>query len=408
MASEGKSRRADRLAAKTPAKKSPARARSSRGGLLSMDSEQSARVMLIGAVTLIILVAFGFITFGYWYSVIRPRNRTVLQADQITISYTAIKRRMAYELFQNISLQQQPQALPEITYQTLLQELTVINRAEADLGVTATPDEIDEKLRTKVGVGTEANQKQFADALLRQLNTTGLHEDEYRRLAKAELLTTKVKDKFKLEAPLTAPQAKVEVIAVNTEADAKAAAVRIAAGEDWATVAKAVSQEVDVQTTGGVHDYTPDGGYNPAYNKYVFDANTKVGDVSPPLPSVAADQYFIVRVDDRAEKPVTDDQKPKLADTKYGEWLVAQQSQMTVVRHWETQDQTDALVSVLSSSGTRLRQQQQQQQPTLPTVTQQQVAPTAAAPADQAPAGGSDQNPQIPNAPVAPGGGNGP
>ncbi|MDP9237720.1 MAG: peptidylprolyl isomerase [Chloroflexota bacterium] len=406
MTSEGKSGRRAGMAPKAAAKQPAARGRASRG-ILSMDSEQSARVLLIGAVTLIMLVAFGFIIFGYWYSVIRPRNRTVLQADQITISYGAMKRRMAYELFQNINLQQQPQALPELTYQTLLEEVTVINRAEADLGVAATLDEVDEKLRTKVGVGAEANQKQFADALLRQLKTTGLHDAEYRRLANAELLTSKIKDKFKLEAPLSAEQAKVEVIAVNTEADAKAAAARIAGGEDWARVAKAVSQEVDVQTTGGVHDYTPSGGYNPAYNSYVFDASTKIGDVSAPLPSASRNQYFLVRVDDRADKPVTDDQKPELADAKYHDWLVAQQDQMTVVRHWSTQDQSDALLSVVTDAGPRIRQQQQQS--ALPTVpTQQQQPPAQQPPADQAPAGGADQNPQIPGAPVAPGSGNGP
>src|SRR6185295_18642929 len=118
MASESK-RRAD--AAKAPVKK-PARGRQPSRGLLNMDSEQQARVLLIGAVTLVLAIAVGFIAFGYWYSVIRPRNRTVLQADNISISYSAMKRRMAYELFQNINLQQQPQVLPELTYQRLLKE----------------------------------------------------------------------------------------------------------------------------------------------------------------------------------------------------------------------------------------------------------------------------------------------
>lgn len=397
MASESKSRRANPLAPKTPPKKPVSRTRGGSRGLLSMDSEQSARALLIGGVTLIMLVALGFILFGYWYSVIRPRNRTVLQADQITVSYSAIKRRMAYELFQSVTLQQNPRALPEITYQRLLEEATVLNRAEPDLGVTATNDEIDQKLRSKVGVGSGADQKQFADALVRQLSTTGLHDDEYRRLSKAELLTTKIKDKFKLEAPLSVQQARIEVIAVNTADDANKAIARVKAGEDWATVAKEVSQEVDVQTTGGVHDYTPVSGLNPAYSDYVFADTTKLGDVSAPLPSASATQYFVVRVDDRADKPVTDDQKPKLADKNYSDWLVSQQNQMTVVRHWEAQDQADALLSVVNDSGAKLRQQQAPVQ-----VSTQQppvVQPTAV---------GAGQNPQVPNAPVAPGSGNGP
>ncbi len=376
-----------------------------------MDSEQSARALLIGAVALIVLIAAGFIAFGYWYSVVRPRNRTVLQADSISISYSAMKRRMGYELFQNINLQQQPQALPELTYQTLLQELTVINRSQPDKDVSATPDEIDAKLRARVGVGVEATQKQFADALLRQLDTTGLHDNEYRRLITAELLTTKVKDKFKLELPLNVQQAKVEVIVVSTLDDAKKAAARVQGGEDWATVAKAVSQEVDVQKTGGLHDYTPKGNLNAAYDAYAFDANTPLGAVSAPLTASGGSQFFVVRVDDRADKPVTEDQKPKLADTKYSEWLVAQQDQMTVARHWSTQDESAALTSVLNSSGTKLINQQRQQQQAQQTVqavparqpTAQAPAPGAADP--NAPAPGAGQNPPVPNAPVAPGNG---
>ena len=400
MASEGKSRRADPLTPKSTPKKPAPRAGHSRG-LLNMDSEQQARALLIGGVVLIIIVALGFIGFGYWYSVVRPRNRTVLQADQIKISYSAIKRRMAYELFQSVTLQQNARALPEITYQKLLEEATVINRAAADLNITPSDDEIDKNLRGKIGVGAEADQKQFADALVRQLDTSGLQEDEYRRLAKAELLTKKIKEKFKLEAPLTIQQARFEVMALNTEDDAKKAIARVQAGEDWATVAKAVSQEVDVQTTGGVHDYTPQTGLNAAYRDYVFLSSTKIGDISAPLPSAAGNQFFVVRVDDRADKPVTEDQKPKIADKQYSDWLVAQQDQMTVVRHWEAQDQADALVSVVNGTNAKIKKQAPRP---ATTVTQQTPVsqPTAAAPS-----GGADTNPPLPNAPVAPGSGNG-
>lgn len=369
-----------------------------------MDSEQSARVLLIGAVSVIMLIAFGFILFGYWYSVVRPRNRTVLQADNIKISYSAIKRRMAYELFQNVQLQQQPKLLPELTYQRLLEEATVLNRAGPDLGVSSTADEDEQKLRSRVGVGAEADQKQFADALLRQLNVTGLHDDEYRRMVRAELLTTKIKDKFKLEAPLSIQQARFDAIAVATKEEADAAAARVKNGEDWATVAKAVSQEVDVQQTGGAHDYTPQAGLNAAYESYVFADNTKIGDISAPLPSASGGQFFIVRVNDRADKPVTDDQKPKIADKQYNDWLVAQQDQMTVVRKFNAQDQQDALLSVASGSASRIQQQRQQQQAPVQ-VPQRPQAPANNAPAqDQQPPSSGDQNPAVPAAPVAPSG----
>jgi len=69
-----------------------------RGGvaeMLSMDSERSARFLLFGAVALILVVAAGFIGFGYWYAEVRPEGRTVLQADgrQLGVRVSSVRLR---------------------------------------------------------------------------------------------------------------------------------------------------------------------------------------------------------------------------------------------------------------------------------------------------------------------------
>jgi len=398
MASESKSRRSEK-ASNGPARRKTA-AHGHRGSLLNLDHEQSARLMMISAVVGIIALAMGFIAFGYWNSVVKPRNRTVLEAEGVKVSYAAMKRRMAYEFFQNINYQQVPNALPEGTYLTLLDEIIVLSRAETDLGITVPADEFDNKLRTRVGVGESVDTKTFADALRRQLDTTGLHESEYRRLIRAELLTQKVKDHLKLQLPLNAQQAKVEVIATNSEDDAQKASDRIKAGEDWATVAKDVSAEVDVQSTGGLHDYAPQGSFNAAYDDYVFSA--ALGEISPPLQS-PAEQFFIVRVVDRAEQPVTDDQKPRLTEKSFKDWLSNQQDQITIVRDFDAKAQAAALTSVLADAGPRLQQESQQQQQQFP-VQQQPIAPAQQPPPSSGEQGGQSQpNPDIP----APAGGDG-
>ena len=398
MASESKSRRSEK-ASNGPARRKTA-AHGHRGSLLNLDHEQSARLMMISAVVGIIALAMGFIAFGNWNSVVKPRNRTVLEAEGVKVSYAAMKRRMAYEFFQNINYQQVPNALPEGTYLTLLDEIIVLSRAETDLGITVPADEFDNKLRTRVGVGESVDTKTFADALRRQLDTTGLHESEYRRLIRAELLTQKVKDHLKLQLPLNAQQAKVEVIATNSEDDAQKASDRIKAGEDWATVAKDVSAEVDVQSTGGLHDYAPQGSFNAAYDDYVFSA--ALGEISPPLQS-PAEQFFIVRVVDRAEQPVTDDQKPRLTEKSFKDWLSNQQDQITIVRDFDAKAQAAALTSVLADAGPRLQQESQQQQQQFP-VQQQPIAPAQQPPPSSGEQGGQSQpNPDIP----APAGGDG-
>ena len=107
MASESKRRRSAGPAKPTPTRP-PVRRRSSWTDIFALDSERSSRLLLIGGVVLVLLIAVGFVGFGYYNSVIKPRNRTVLEADGITVSYSAMERRMRYEADQHPDLHRDP------------------------------------------------------------------------------------------------------------------------------------------------------------------------------------------------------------------------------------------------------------------------------------------------------------
>ena len=115
----------------------------------------------------------------------------------------------------------------------------------------------------------------------------------------------------------------------------------------------------------------------------------------------------MIRVEDRADKPVTEAQKPTLANKAFSDWIAKMQEDLTVKQDFDTQSQTDALTSILPGVEAKLiAQQQQQQQPVVqPTAAEAQptteAQPTAEAQATPA----ADQNP-APQAPT-PGGGNG-
>lgn len=406
-------------------------------GLTHLDAEQSARLLVISAVAVVVLIAVGFIAFGYWYSVVQPRNRTVLQVDDTKISYAAMKRRMAYDYFQNVTYQRNPQILPQGSYQALLNELTEVNRAEPSLAVTLDDTEFDQRLRTKLGVAQEATAKDFADAFRRQLDTTGLTESEYRRLVRAEQIETKIKDQFKAEVPAIVQQAKIEVIAAPSADAANQAIARINGGEDFATVAKAISQEADVQTTGGSHPYGPKGSFNAAYDDYVFSTND-IGKLSAPLSNGATGASYIVKVDDRSDQPVQETQKATIANTHLTDWLKQTQDDMQangkVKRDWQPKAQADALFAVRGSQDPRVAAQQLKQQkdqqtaaalrattvanltaspfvpPTPdPNATPAAITTPAAGASPAAGAGGSPasgqgaQSPAAPSLPVAPG-----
>ena len=314
MANQGSSGRAQGPGAGKPGGKVPApRTPQPRRGLTNLDREQSARLLIFGAVAAVVIIALGFLAIGYWYTVVKPRNRTVLRVENVTVSYTDMKRRMAYEFLRNTSYQSQNglQILPAAAYQSALNELTEVTQAESRLGVTLTDAEFGEKFRTRIVVAPTADQRTFADGLRKELDKSGLTRSELERVVRADALETKIRDKFKAETPATQSQAKLDVINAATEDAAKKAIDRLNAGEEFATVAKEVSKEPDVQTTGGRHEYGAKGSFSAVYDDYAFSG--EVGKVSAPLPSGGTTPaFYAVRIVDRSDQPVTETQKPAI------------------------------------------------------------------------------------------------
>jgi parvulin-like peptidyl-prolyl isomerase len=379
MASENKPGRAARA---KPAAARPAARRPHRGGLLSMDSEQSARTLLLGVTAAVLIAAAAFIAVGYYVSVIQPRGRTVLRVDDISVSYSAMKRRMAYEYYLNPSFQD-PQAVfnvQAVAYQNLVEELTLISRAESDLGVTLDDAEAEKRLREKVGVDENADAQTFADRFRSALAVSRLHEGEYRRLVRAEALESKAREKLKERIPSAVPQAKVEVIVVAEQAEAEAAIDRVKAGEAWADVARAVSLESDAATTGGVKDYNFEGGFPAAYDTYAFSA--PIGEISAPLQDPSgAGPFYAVRIADRADMPLTDTQKASYESDQYLKWLEDTQTMMTIVDNWTMDDQAqaDAVRPLYDDAVHKARQRIEDQLRPQPTVQIPAAVTTSAA-----------------------------
>lgn len=398
MARESDPPRRARAKAKDAAQpRPPGRPRSVTTRRLSLDSEQQARLLLVGGAALIIAIAAAFIAIGWYISEYRPRHRTVLEVNGVTVDFAEMKRRMEYEYFSSPAIQQAPGALPEATYQTLINELTLIEKATESLAVTVTDEEVQQKLSARIGVAPDADQATFTERYRSTLSASGLHDDEYRRMIRAEILEQKVRDRFTAEAPASVPQAKLEVILAQTPQTAREAIDRLKLGEPFDAVAKALSQEPDVQTTGGVKDYAPQGSFDPLYDDFAFTG--AIGAISEPIETTGGRQY-VVRIADRADRPLLEDQKPVWVSKRYEEWLNETQSSMTIVDKWDEDDQAEALLPIRNEALKRQAEQQerQQQQPQQPPPVQVQPTAPAVAPT----AAGDPQQPQAPEQPPGP------
>jgi hypothetical protein len=340
------------------------------GAPLQIDRESSPRFMLISAVLLVLVLAGGFIAYGYYDSVVKPRHRTVLEVDGMKVSYSEMKRRMAFELDRNPTLIQNALVIPAIAYENVLKELILISRAPTDLGVEATEEEIEARLRMNVGVAENVDRAVFASQFRRTLERTGLRESEYRRMTTAEVLERKVRDALREQVADEAMQARIEAITVLTEDEALEAIERIEAGEEFADVARDVSLDPGAEETGGEFDFTPQGGFNPAYDDYVFSAD--VGELSEPLEGPGGAGFYVVRVLERETRPIEEDQKPGLVNTAFEEWLEEARARATVVDNWDDESQFEALMSVLENAP---EQPQQPQQPVVPPPDMEVIPP---------------------------------
>ena len=322
--------------------------------LLAMDHDRQSRLLLYAAAAIIILVAVGFIGFGYYQTKIKPAHRTVLAVDGTTIDYNAMKRRMSYELNTNASSYTQSQQalslLPQIAYANLLSELLLVNEGASDQKIQISAADFDQALRSKIGVAKDANADTFANGLRGALKTSGLHEDEYRRLVRADLIKSKIIDKLTAALPATMTQAKVDVMQFSSQDTANQALFRVRSGQDWAAVAKDLASGTN--NSGGSsnsQDYTPKDLMSTTYSDFAFSApNGAISDLIT-SGSAGSETYTIVHLIDRADKPLTDAQKPQEAQAQYATWLQGIEAKAKVTNNWDTQSQSTALSSVLSS-----------------------------------------------------------
>jgi hypothetical protein len=235
----------------------------------------------------------------------------------------------------------------------------------------------------------------------RELARTGLQEDELRRLVRAELVRSGIREKYTAEIPASLEQAQVEVIAVVGQDAAQQVIARIRAGEDWATVAKQVSTEPDVQTTGGLTEYRPKVLHNAAYRDFAFSGAP--GEISVPLAASTTPNgttYYVVRLKDRSEQALADNNKSAYVTALYNDWLEQTKSALTVEDKFDDATRVEALVDVTSNP--------------LPSAVQPQpgnpVVPEAPLPGQQPPAEAPPADagaPPVPEAPVAPAPGDG-
>ncbi|MEX1255353.1 MAG: peptidylprolyl isomerase [Dehalococcoidia bacterium] len=303
------------------------------------DPEQMSRILLVGGVAAVLLIAAGVIAFGWYQTEIKPGGKTVLQVGKQEYSLNALTRRAKLTVNENTIFQQPQyaQALPETVMLQLEREAKLIERANTLNDITVTEDEIDAKIKETGALAADADPGAFAAEFGKQLAASGLHRDEFRQKIRADLLEQKLRNYYLYLSPAEEPQVRARVILVADRNEGRQVLERLDAGEDFATVAREVSQDTTSAEKGGEMDWTTRGAFPDDKVEDFLFADAQPGDRSEVIDtSVGA---YIVELIERADSRALDDtQKQLVADRELEDWFKAQDDELTIERHLSAED----------------------------------------------------------------------
>lgn len=316
-------------------------------GAHRVDAERWNRLLILGGVVAVILVALGIIGFGWYQTRIRPLGKTVLRVEDTRISLAHLERRMRLERAERpFALQgQNLLQLPDLVLSQLEVEATLLEGAE-ELEITVTEEEVDAKIREEGNLAEDVAPNLFAYEFRQQVEESGLEQGEYRQMLRARALAEKVLNYFVFLAPSEEPQVRIRWIVADSEERALQAFWRLASGEDFAELAREFSVESSTAEQGGVVEWSPRGTFPVAGLEDFLFEEAEPGQRSE---IIASGQFFyIVELLEREEsRPLDDDQKRVIGSREMNKWVDEMRTKLEVEWNLTEEDSFRALNDIL-------------------------------------------------------------
>jgi parvulin-like peptidyl-prolyl isomerase len=176
----------------------------------------------------------------------------------------------------------------------------------------------------------QSNYSQYVAALRKNAN---FGEAAFRRLFESNLYRTKLQDALAKEVPVTAEQIHARHILVATEEEAKTVLERLQAGEDFAALAKELSQDTSTKDNGGDLGWFPRGQMVTEFEDAAFALQP--GQTSDPVETSYG--YHIINVIERdANRPLDETILEQRRASALDDWLATQRQSEAVKRYWSS------------------------------------------------------------------------
>jgi foldase protein PrsA len=200
----------------------------------------------------------------------------------------------------------------------------IIEQAATRMGITVTPEELEQSLQSLVGEGQGSLEEWLA--------ANSMTMDDLRAMQRAQLVAGKVIAAISAVVPASAEQVHARHIFTLDVAKAQALRERLAAGENFAALAQQESDDPSTAANGGDLGWFPKDApmIPPALVQAAF--SLQVGQISDPVQSEAG--YHVIKVDAREpSRPLTPEMLLYAQQSAFEKWLAEQRGQARIERY---------------------------------------------------------------------------
>jgi len=337
---EPRSRRAERRAAERRRTQAEAKQKQDHP-----DREASNRRIIIGAVIAVIIVAVGFIAFGWYQTKIKPLSKTVLRVEDTEYSLAHLERRMELELDTGFNFSRSNSSilnLPAFVMSQLEGEAALL-AGIGDVDIEVTDEDVAAEIRRRGGLADDVDPTVFADEVRDQVSRSGLKQNEYDLMIRGFLAEQKMHDYFLFLGPLDEPQVRGNMLIVDDEDEADAALARLEAGEDFTEVA----MEVTIAPTAVEVDWFTQDGDQTVFLE-VQDAffSLEAGEQSEII--TLNDFFYIIEVVEKDDaRPLDDAQRDNVANRELAAWIDGLRESLDIEENLSDEDSIRAVEDVL-------------------------------------------------------------
>jgi len=281
-----------------------------------IDPDRRNSILLIAGIVLIIVFAIGLIGYGYYSERVAPQHASVIQVGHREFNYAFVERRAKAE---QIRGRLDPNDLGSALFALLqtIQREEVIRQAAKSLDIRLGGLEIEAAYRKQLVVSGEESRDQLAARLRAELLRLGLTLSDYGDITSANLLEQKLRSHFGDQAPAETVHLYLRLIQAATQADALKAKDRLDAGDSFGVVAVDLSAHPQAKQNAGDLSWTPRG----VISKEVQEVaeSLAIGARSGIIETREA--FFIVQVNGKETRPVTEDGKKAIIQRGLDEQL---------------------------------------------------------------------------------------